>query len=110
MLYRIYYADGSTYDSNQGKPWEAPGLGVLVIVQEHRIQGERAYLQHMADYYVWKDNRWQGCDLFYIWQYLLVNRTDFPKAVLAGETVINDIYTKAVCMAKDDPDFQGVTG
>ena len=109
-MYRIYYANGTTFDPNQGEPWQAPGLGVLVIVQDHPMKGERAYLQHMADYYVWKEKRWQGCDLFYVWQYLLVNRTDFPKIVLAGETVTNDVYTTAVRRAKDDLDFQGVVG
>ena len=110
MIYRIYYADGSTFNSSQGDPQDAPGLGVLVIVQEHRIPGERAYLQHMADYYIWKSGRWQGCDLFYVWQYLFVNRDEFPKVVMAGETAVNDVYALAVRRAKDDPDFQGVVG
>jgi hypothetical protein len=64
----------------------------------------------MADYYVWRDGRWQGCDLFYVWQYLFVNTTDHPKKVLAGETVNNEVYRLAVRAAKDDLDFQGVTG
>ena len=108
MIYRIRYADGSMYDSDQGEPWEAPGLGVLVIVQNAHKLGERDFLQHRENYYVWEYERWKACDLFYVWQYLFVDKVNFPKVVLAGQTVLNEVYDPAVRAAKDDPDFQGV--
>lgn len=88
----IFYADGTTYDYEDGNPEEAPGLGVIVIVQEHETKGERPYLQHMTDYYIWLGNRWLGCDLFRLWQYIFVERYDFIKATLAGQTIANALF------------------
>lgn len=88
-MWQIFYADGSTFD---GYPQDAPGLGVVVIVQEHEVAGERPYLQHMTDYYIWLGERWLGCDLFRLWQYIFVEKFDFPKVALAGQTVSNDLF------------------
>lgn len=39
MIWRIFYADGSTFDSTQGAPDDAPGYGVEVIVQPDPTPG-----------------------------------------------------------------------
>ena len=87
--WKVYYADGTSFPSEEGNPNEAPGLGVIVIVQEHHVKGERPYLQHMTDYYIWLGNRWLGCDLFRLWQYVFVEKYKFSKVALAGQTVTN---------------------
>lgn len=89
----VFYADGTSWDSSLGhRPEDVPGLGVIVIVVEHEDPLERPYLQHMADYYVWKGDYWQGCDLFYLWQYMFVEKHAYRKVALAGQTVPNDMY------------------
>jgi len=94
MKWRIFYADGTTFGSEKGEPKDAPGLGVVVIVQENETPGERPYLQHRTDYYIWRGNRWLGCDLFGLWQYLFVEKFTFEKAFLAGQTVENWFFDK----------------
>jgi hypothetical protein len=85
----VFYADETIVYSDHLEPSDIPGLGVIVIVQEHEDPQERPYLQHMTDYYVWKGDRWQGCDLFYLWQYMFVEKFEFEKVALAGQTVRN---------------------
>lgn len=34
MWWRVYYADGSVFTSQEGEPWDAPRLGVQVVAQE----------------------------------------------------------------------------
>ena len=107
MNWRIYYADGSTTDNKQALPKDAPGLGVIVIVQQHEDPRVRAYLQHEADYYIWADGRWWACDLFRLWQYWFVQKYEHPKAAMAGETVRNELYEQIIRAAKNDGDFYG---
>jgi len=102
MDWRIYYADGSTFE---GKPENAPGLGVIVIVQKHKDTQIGSYLQHQSDYYVWAEGYWWGCDLFRLWQYWFVQKYPHPKVSLAGETIKNELYDQIIRSAKDDKDF-----
>lgn len=106
-MYKIYYNNGETYSEQNGTPEDAPGLGVIVIVQKHPDTREGSYLQHRADYYIWADSRWWACDLFRLWQYWFVQKYDHPKISLAGETIQNDLYSQIVRTAKDDKDFYG---
>lgn len=96
----VFYADGTVCGSKDLTPQHAPGLGVIVIVQEHEDPQERPYLQHMTDYYVWLGNRWLGCDLFRLWQYIFVEKHAFPKAALAGQTVSNEDFMEIHKRAK----------
>lgn len=101
MNWRVFYADGTVYDSAEGNPQDAPGLGVIVIVQEHKDKQERPYLQHMTDYYIWLGDRWLGCDQFRLWQYWFTEKFDFQKASLAGQTVENWRFKEINQMAKE---------
>lgn len=109
MNWRIYYADGSTFDNQDGAPSDAPGLGIIVIVQKHDDAREGAYLQHRADYYIWADLRWWACDLFRFWQYIFSQKYDHEKVALAGETIHNSTYVEIVRTAKNDKDFYDPT-
>jgi hypothetical protein len=55
----------------------------------------------MNDYYVWKGDRWQGCDLFYLWQYWFVEKFAFPKVSLAGQTVRNSEFEEIRKQARE---------
>ena len=101
MKWCVFYADGTTQVSEEFEPHEVSGLGVIIIVQEHEDPQERPYLQHMTDYYVWLGRRWLGCDLFRLWQYWFIEKYDFKKASLAGQTVSNKEYMEIRSRAKD---------
>lgn len=106
-LWRIYYADNSTFDSNQGKPEHAPATGVIVIAQKNPIKGERPYIQHMTDYYVWLETHWLGCDIMRLFQYWFVDgrKYNFSRAALSGETIMNQEFLDIRKKAKVDKDF-----
>lgn len=37
LRWRLYYADGSTFDNLDGEPWESPPWGVVGVVQTHSM-------------------------------------------------------------------------
>ena len=39
MKWRIYYDDGMTFDSSDGEPCDAPGHGVIAIVEKDSTHG-----------------------------------------------------------------------
>ena len=104
-MWRVYYADGSTFSSRRGGPGNAPGLGVIVIVLTHPDPREGFYIQHQADYYIWLGDRWLACDLFRLWQYIFIEQPHHNKHALAGQTIDNDLYTVILRAAKRDKDF-----
>lgn len=108
-LWRVYYADGTTFSSLDGEPWQAPATGVIVIVQRNPLKGENPYIQHMTDYYVWLGSYWLGCDLLRLYQYWFVDNSkhDFPRASLSGETIMNEPFMAIRFAAKSDKDFFG---
>lgn len=104
-MWRIYYADGSTFDSNQGEPWQAPASGVVIINLESEDERERSYFQKDDDYYIWKLNRWWSVDYGAATRYLYTGLFPHPRACLAGETVTNEQYVNLVKRAGTDRDF-----
>jgi len=105
MRWRIYYADGTTYDSDQGDPWDAPATRVILILNRHHDSREAAYFQWMNDYYLWKDNRWYATDYGALMFYWFIEKYDHPRASLAGETVDNETWNRIREIAKADKDF-----
>ena len=103
--WRIYYADGTTFDSTQGEPWEAPAIHVLGINQRHQDPSERPYHVWRANFFTWKQNQWFGMDQYGFFQYMFVDKWLHPKAVLLGEFVSNPIWDAFVQKIKADTDF-----
>lgn len=97
--WRIYYGDGSTFDSSQGSPLHAPALNVQCIVQPDPDVG-RHVVSKFA--YYWWDGEWYGGDLFGLHDYLM---RPGPKTVKFGRTVSNAEYRAVVRRAAADPDF-----
>lgn len=108
--WRIYYANLTEYGSDHGEPWQAPATRVLAINQRPLDPRERPYHVWRSDYYIWKYGRWFGVDLFALYQYLFVDQLSHPKAMLAGETVNNDIWLEVTKRIKADPEFFGGEG
>lgn len=102
--WRIYYADGTTFDSGHGNPEDAPATRVVLIVQRHEDPQEHAYFQWMKDYYVWKHNRWFAVDYSALLFYWFIEKHDHPRASLAGETVPNNTWLEITEIAKRDRD------
>jgi hypothetical protein len=107
LQYKIYYTDGSTWDSSMGEPWEAPRAGVQIIVQRHPDPQERPFLCFRGDYYIWRKNQWFAVDLFGYWYYYFVRKLDHPHAVLAGEYATNEEWNEVFDQAQFDKDFFG---
>ncbi len=61
MCWRIYYGDsnGSTYSSQDGSPFDAPGHNVQVIRTE---DDNRRHLVRGKDFYCWTPKGWVGMD------------------------------------------------
>jgi hypothetical protein len=96
-MFRIYYADGSTFD---GDPFEAPGLGVLLIVERDIEHGRR--IVSGGDYFVWRDSRWFSADQIGMLDYLL---QPGPRKVIVGRMVDNETYRNVYIAADSDPEF-----
>lgn len=95
-MFRVYYADGSTFD---GDPFEAPGLGVLLVVEKDEEHGRR--IVSGGDYFVWNE-RWWAVDQMGMIDYLL---QPGPRKVLIGRMVSNEDYRKVYTAADTDADF-----
>lgn len=107
IKWRVYYSDSSTFDSEQGEPKDAPGMGVIVIVQRDADPRVGSYLAHRGDYYFWMDERWFACDREGVWQYLYNNKFDHEKVSLMGQSAGNERYETILREAKMDKDFYG---
>ena len=94
--YRIYYADGSTFDAD---PFDAPFFGVLAIVERDPDHGRRVISN--GDYYVW-EGRWRNVDFIGMVDYL---QMPGAKKVIAGRLVHNDEWNEIFRRARNDPDF-----
>ena len=113
MLWRIYYGDGTTFDSTQGAD-NAPALNVQAIVQrDPSPHGVGRFVIHGGgqrpnrapiDYYCYDSEQgiWQGCDFFGLWDYLA--RPGWKK-VLFGRTVRDEVYQRIITAAGEDKDF-----
>lgn len=107
IQWRIYYADGATFDNLQGEPWEAPATRVLVINQKDKKASNGAYFQWMDNYYLWKFGRWFAVGYDALLFYWFIEKFPHHRAALAGETVDNEAWEKITNKARTDTDFYG---
>ena len=67
--WRLYYGDGSTFDSAEGLPEQAPALNLQAIAQADDIDiGRRTVSGY--DFYWFDQGRWYGGDLFGLFDFL----------------------------------------
>ena len=97
MTWKAYYSDGSTYT---GAVEDAPARDVQVIVQSSREHGWQAVSGD--DYYIWRETRWIGVDLFGLYDYLIEPGW---KRVLFGRTISNNEFDAIWQQAMSDPDM-----
>lgn len=103
MRWRIYYGDGSTFDSTMGGPQDAPVAGFICAVGYSR-HGTR-FIAHGYDFYRWEpgDQVWLGIDWWGI-----VDRLRFGGEFIGfkeGRMVSADRFQELMNTAHRDPDF-----
>ena len=69
--WRLYYEDGSTFDSDQGEPWESPELGICLVAQPGKDQDILA----TRDYVIYRTDveRWMETDIAGLYDQLMTN-------------------------------------
>lgn len=103
MEWKIWYGDGSTFSSQDGDVTDAPALNVQIIVQHDQDIGR--VNQTGADYYIQREGRWWGVDIFGLFDYLMECGT-----VKFGRTVDSRRFRQIFHQAETDPDFQARSG
>jgi hypothetical protein len=96
LTWRIYYADGSTFDSSQGEPEDAPSIGIIAI--KHFIENEWR-ISAFVDYYIREQGEWWGADAPGFWQYMF--RPGF-KVVKFGTNIKDEPFNKIMAEARND--------
>lgn len=98
--WRIYYSDGSTFDSDDGSAEDAPSTGVICVKQKNPLSTWT--LVSMRDYYLWHDGQWWEADTPGFWQYMFKSGA---KVALFGESVPDEVFNDVINRARDDADF-----
>lgn len=115
VAWRVYYADGATFDSSQGAPEDSPREGVAAIVQHYDcahhpsaiIKPEAAVYVGAAlsaNFYVWRPDagEWIGTlDIFGV-----VKQAERRAVLLRqGEMMPHEAWERVWLRASSDPDF-----
>ena len=99
-MWRIWYDNGTAYSSEDGTPENAPGRGVICIMQDSERTGRHKLSG--ADYYILRDGRWFGVDLFGLWDYLADRG---KKIVKFGRFVERERFNEIMRQAEQDDSF-----
>lgn len=101
--WRIYYADGSSFSSDQGGPEDAPQLGFICAVG-YGPDGAR-YITHGFNHYRWdtETRQWWGMDWHGVLDRLRMGGdfTAYKEGRMVGDVTFRDLMTRA----HRDPDF-----
>jgi hypothetical protein len=101
--WRIYYWDGSTFDSTMGTMQEAPSFGVICIVQPNEYTGRTIVSGYDWYYFNEEIGEWWQSDIHGLLDNLL---HDFPiTAVKQGRNAPDSEYKAIMVRAIQDPDF-----
>jgi len=99
--WRIYYSDGTFFDSSMGEPKDAPPHGVIVIVERDPVMG-RAIISGWNWYYH-TGEAWWGSDVHGLLDRLMHNLP--TQAVKQGRMATTDIWRDTIDRAVLDEDF-----
>lgn len=108
LQWKIWYDDGNTFDSDQGKPEDAPGRGVVVIATPDEMVGQHLMQGWDWYYYVEDEKQWWGSDKDGMLDHLI--RRHPIRAVSMGANVSNIRFRHILTAAADDPQFQRKSG
>ena len=104
--WKIYYGDGSTFDSSQGGPEEAPPIDVIAVVKK----SENGFdILHLKDWYVYRtDIGWFRCNTFGMIDQVMYF-TDKVMGVKQGRVISDDAFAKISKKIHEDKDIQKQT-
>ena len=108
LAWRIFYDDGSTFDSGNGGPHNAPAFGVMCIVYPHELVGRKILTRHDWYYFAVEAGEWWGSDIFGLLDRLLHRLPTV--GVCAGRNAPDIIYQYALAQADKDTDFSLKSG
>ncbi len=102
MRWCVYYVDGSAFSNVNGEPVNAPGGGVLAVVQEDSTVG--VLVHHQNDFYCFDEQfgGWTGMDVYGLTQYLM--KPGF-KVIKIGEAMSLARYKEMIACIKKDPNL-----
>jgi hypothetical protein len=103
VKWRIYYDDGSAFDSSMGEPEDAPSFGILCIVFPDRDVGRMVMQGWDWYYYHGEEETWWGADIHGLLDNLLHNKP--VRAVKQGRNTTSRNYHETLDRAVNDPDF-----
>jgi hypothetical protein len=93
----VYYDDGSSFTSDDGRPGNAPRDGVQCIASRDNDRTGKL-IWHSSDFYCWQDDEWVPRSEAGLYDYLREPGTE--KIVLQGRAIayrrFAKIYTAAV--------------
>lgn len=115
LEWRIYYDDANTFDNLDGEPWEAPGRGVVAVVQVDQSPvmynvGRRVYREHNWYWYHKEWGTWFGSTTAGLLDQLTSDQTNNICAIKQGRWVADKIYREIMNCAENDPDFPKKSG
>ena len=102
MKWKVFYISGETFSNENGNPQDAPGGGVLAVVQEDESVG---VLVHKGDaYYVFDEHYggWYGLDHIGFVQYIM---RPGLKIVKVGESMTTAKYINMIADVRNDPNL-----
>lgn len=105
MEWRVYYDDGSTFDSDDGSVQDVPALGVQAVVCHDRCPDSATgrMVAHRFDFYWYEGPEWFGGDLFGLFDYLV--RPGMKKVVFGRSMAVTSEHQRIIDRACGDPDF-----
>lgn len=97
--WKIWYSDGTTFDSDQGSPVDAPAKGVALVQTEDGRCGRRNL--KMQDWYRWcpRSDRWFDGDAYTL---LREHQRHGTVTALPGEYMRDDDFEKILIAAHED--------
>jgi hypothetical protein len=109
VKWRIYYGDGSIFDSSQGNPEDAPPDNVQIVVDRDPEVG-RVLLTSFAGFYWFEAGRWFACldqQGYGLFDYL---RRPGLKIVKFGRTMETEAFREIYARAAQDTGFPRKSG
>lgn len=102
LRWKIYYISGETFSNLDGEPADAPGWGVLAVVQEDEMVG---VLVHQRSNFYCFDKQyggWVGMDHFGLAQYI---GKPGKKTIKLGEAMDTNHYKVMISDIKNNPEL-----
>lgn len=105
--WRVYFSDGSTFDSTMGTPHDVPNKRVQTVIQKDEKRGRD--ILRMVDYFIWSPTLCRWVDIFDAAG--LVQRAAIePYLVIrVGEYIPTPDFERILIATQSDPDFPGRT-